>query len=77
MVNTEESEMGMAKEEIPCEFQGPMTTMALNYVFLTDPLRVLGSDRITLEFTDPKKAMTLRTDPRKDFFHIVMPMQMD
>jgi len=77
MVNTEESEMGMAKEEIPCEFQGPMTTMALNYVFLTDPLRVLAGDRITLEFTDPKKAMTLRTDPRKDYFHIVMPMQMD
>lgn len=77
MVNTEESEMGMAKEEIPCEYQGPMTTMALNYVFLTDPLRVLAGDRITLEFTDPKKAMTLRTDPRKDYFHIVMPMQMD
>jgi len=77
MVNTEESEMGMAKEEIPCEYQGPLTTMALNYVFLTDPLRVLAGDRITLEFTDPKKAMTLRTDPKKDYFHIVMPMQMD
>jgi len=77
MVNTEESEMGMAKEEIGCEYQGPLTTMALNYVFLTDPLRVLAGDRITLEFTDPKKAMTLRTDPRKDYFHIVMPMQMD
>jgi DNA polymerase-3 subunit beta len=77
MVNTEESEMGMAKEEIACEYQGPLTTMALNYVFLTDPLRVLAGDRITLEFTDPKKAMTLRTDPRKDYFHIVMPMQMD
>ncbi len=77
MVNTEESEMGMAKEEIPCEYQGPQTTMALNFVFLMDPLRVLAGDRITLEFTDPKKAMTLRTDPRKDYFHIVMPMQMD
>ena len=77
MVNTEESEMGMAKEEIPCEYQGPLTTMALNYMFLTDPLRVLAGDRITLEFTDPKKAMTLRTDPRQDYFHIVMPMQMD
>ncbi len=77
MVNTEESEMGMAKEEIACEYQGPLTTMALNYMFLTDPLRVLTGDRITLEFTDPKKAMTLRTDPRKDFFHVVMPMQMD
>lgn len=77
MVNTEESEMGMAKEEIAAEYQGPLTTMALNYVFLTDPLRVLNSERITLEFTDPKKAITLRTDPRKDFFHIIMPMQMD
>jgi len=77
MVNTEESEMGMAKEEISCEYQGPLTTMALNYLFLTDPLRVLNTDRITLEFTDPKKAMTVRTDPRKDFFHVVMPMQMD
>ena len=77
MVNTEESEMGMAKEEIPCNYQGEQVTMAINYNFLLDPLRVLGSDRMTLEFTDSKRAMTLRPEPSKDYFHIIMPMQMD
>ncbi len=77
MVNTEESDLGMAKEEIPCNFTGDQTTIAVNYNFLLDPLRVLGSERMALEFNDSKRAMTLRPEPARDFFHIVMPMQMD
>lgn len=77
MINTEESDIGMAKEEIPCSYTGESVTIALNYLFLLDPLRVINAERIALDFSDPKKAMTLRTEPRKDYFHVIMPMQMD
>lgn len=77
MINTEESDIGMAKEEIPCAFSGESATIALNFLFLLDPLRVINSERIALDFTDPRKAMTLRTEPKKDYFHIIMPMQME
>ncbi len=77
LMNSEESDIGMAKEEIPCEYEGPQTVLALNYSFLQDPLRVMNSDVILMQFSDSKKAVTLSTDPKKDFFHIIMPMQMD
>lgn len=77
LMNSEESDIGMAKEEIPCEYDGPQTVLALNYTFLQDPLKVISDNALILKFTDSKKAVTLTTDPQKDFFHIIMPMQTD
>lgn len=77
IINTEESEIGVAKEIIPCEYNGPQNTLALNYSFLMDPLKVFSTDLVTLEYTDPKKAVTVATEPRREFFHIIMPMQID
>lgn len=77
LVNSEENEIGMAKEEIGCEYTGDQSTMALNFAFLLDPLKVMNTERISIQFTDPKKAITLTSEPKKDYFHIIMPMQMD
>lgn len=77
LINSEESDIGMAKEEIPCQYEGEQTTLALNFSFLQDPLRVIGDNNLLIQFTDSKKAVTLTTDPKQDFFHIIMPMQMD
>jgi DNA polymerase-3 subunit beta len=32
---------------------------------------------IIIQFTEPNKAITLRTLEEKDYFHIVMPMQLE
>ncbi|HOT62893.1 MAG TPA: DNA polymerase III subunit beta [Treponemataceae bacterium] len=76
-INSQETEIGTAKEEIPCRYDGEEITIALNYLYIEEPLKVLGSDRLTVEFTEPMKAITLHPEPTKDFFHIVMPMQME
>jgi DNA polymerase-3 subunit beta len=34
-------------------------------------------ERVKVEFTEAMKAITIRAEPNKDFFHIVMPMQME
>ncbi|MBQ7159653.1 MAG: DNA polymerase III subunit beta, partial [Treponema sp.] len=41
-----------------------------------EPLKVINSERITFEFSESMKAVTLRPEPAEDYFHIIMPMQM-
>lgn len=77
VLSSEESEIGAAREEIPCEFAGDDTSIALNYKYMEEPLRVLDTDTLVVEFSDPSRAITLRPEPRGDYFHIVMPMQID
>jgi DNA polymerase III subunit beta len=76
-LSSEESEVGVAHEEISCEYEGPETKIAVNYAYVLDPLRVIGSDNITINFTEATRALTLYSVPREDYFHIVMPMQLD
>ncbi len=77
ILNSEESEIGIAKEEVSCEFTGPETTIALNYLYLVEPLRVIEDETIIIKFTEANKAITLVPTTEKDYFHIVMPMQLD
>lgn len=77
ILRSEESEIGIAKEEIPCDYEGPEMTLALNYIYVLDPLRVLDEDTLLVQFSDPNRAVTIKSEPEKDYFHIVMPMQME
>jgi DNA polymerase III subunit beta len=77
VLTSEESEIGKAREEISCEYTGPETTLALNYLYLVEPLRVIDTEHLTLQFTESNKAITINPDPTADYFHIVMPMQLD
>ena len=76
-LNSEESEIGVAREEIECVYEGGETVIALNYSYLTDPLRVIGDDNIKILFTESNKAITVQPAEEADYFHIVMPMQLD
>ena len=76
-VSSEESEIGTAKEEIPCRYEGNEVSIALNYRYLEEPLKVFNDENLSILFTEANKAITLHPVPEKDFFHIVMPMQLD
>ncbi len=73
----EESDIGAATEEVSCEYTGPENRIALNYLYLFEPLRVIDTDKVTLQYTEANKAITVYSSPRKEYFHIVMPMQLD
>jgi len=77
VLSSEESEIGTAREEIPCSYEGPDATIALNYKYIEDPLKVMTTENVLIEFTEPNRAITLSTEPKADFFHIVMPMQLE
>ena len=73
----EENEIGNAHEEIPCKYDGNEVSIALNYRYIEEPLKVINSEDIYIQFTEPTKAITINPLPQEDFFHIVMPMQLD
>lgn len=75
LISSSEGEIGSAKEEISCEYDGPELTIAANYMYLLEPLRESSDEKVRIEFTEPDKAITLRPEPEQDYFHIVMPMQ--
>jgi DNA polymerase-3 subunit beta len=74
-VYSEESEIGTAREDIPCKYEGEEVSIALNYRYIEEPFKVIDDDEISIHFTEPNKAITILPVPEKDFFHIVMPMQ--
>ena len=74
---SEESEIGMAKEEIFCDYSGESVKIAVNYTYLTSPLRVMNSDKVVIAFTEANRAVTLLPQPEADYIQIIMPMQLD
>jgi DNA polymerase III subunit beta len=75
VVSSDESEMGVAKEEIICQYDGPEATIILNYIYLLDPLKEMSEENILIEFTNPEKTVTIKPLPERDIVHIIMPMQ--
>jgi DNA polymerase-3 subunit beta len=76
-VYCEENEIGNAREEIPCKYEGAEVSIALNYRYIEDPFKIMKGDEICVKFSEPTKAITITSMPQSDFFHIIMPMQLD
>ena len=76
-LKSDESEIGEAEESIECRYEGPDSNFALNHVYLSDPLKVIEEDEVSMKFTETNKAITMISVPESSYFHIVMPMQME
>jgi DNA polymerase-3 subunit beta len=77
VISSDESDIGQADEEVACAYDGPECMIALNYVYFLDPLRVIEDEKVSVRFTETTKAITINAIPERDFFHIVMPMQLE
>ncbi len=76
-ITSQESDIGSAKMEIACKYDGPETLMAFNYLYIEEPMKVIDSERLRFEFTENLRAVTLKSEPASDFFHVIMPMAME
>jgi DNA polymerase-3 subunit beta len=74
-IYSEEGEIGDAKEEIPCKYDGEEVALALNYRYIEEPFKAIDSDEICIRFSVSSKAITIAPVPKTDFLHVVMPMQ--
>jgi DNA polymerase-3 subunit beta len=75
-VYSEENEIGNVDDEIPCKYEGEELTIALNFKYVEESFRFINTDEICICFTKFDKALTVVPVPEKDFFHIIMPMQL-
>ena len=79
-----ESEIGTADEEIPCRYDGQSISMALNFTYVTEPLKVIDSENVVFDFNinetsgdeeaNITKAVIMRSEPAADYIHVIMPM---
>ena len=76
-VFSKESELGIATEELPCEYTGPEMSFAVNCLYMSEPLRELAGEKVLLEFSDVNKAITLKPLPEDGYTNVIMPMQLD
>ncbi len=75
VIYTEESDIGTAHETLSCEYSGDDYTLVVNYMYLLEPVKVMEEDDVSIKFTESSKAITINSVPERDYFHIVMPMQ--
>ncbi len=75
-----ESDNGSADEIIPCRYDGQDITMALNFTYVTEPLRVIDTENVIFDFningeeSNITKAVIMRGDAAGDYIHVIMPM---
>jgi len=74
-IYSEEGEIGDAKEEIPCRYDGEEISLAMNYRYIEEPFKAMNNEEISILFSGASKAITIVPVPPRNFFHIVMPMQ--
>ena len=77
IISSQESEIGVAKEEVPCIFSGDDVLISLNYTYLEEPIKTIASDKIRINFEEPTKAIILKGIGEDNIFHVIMPMQME
>jgi DNA polymerase-3 subunit beta len=67
-------ESGEATVNFPCKFEGADVEIGFNPTFLTDALRVVDSDEISLEMTAANRPGLLKGGP--NFLYVIMPVNL-
>jgi DNA polymerase III subunit beta len=76
-IYSNESENGVGREEIECKYEGEPQKCAMNYTYLLSPLKVMDGKEARLEFSDPGRPFTLKSEPERDYLHVIMPMNLN
>jgi DNA polymerase-3 subunit beta len=67
-------ESGEATINFPCKFEGADVEIGFNPNFVTDALKVVDSDEISLELTAPNRPGLLKGGP--NFLYVIMPVNL-
>lgn len=66
---------GNSKDSMETEWQGPDFEINFNSNFLTDILKVIGSETVTIKLTDDKSPIVFLDDTDEGFLSLVMPIR--
>ena len=67
-------ESGEAEVNFACKFEGADIEIGFNPQFLTEALRVVDTDEISLELTAPNRPGLLKGGP--NFLYVIMPVNL-
>ena len=76
-VYCDESEVGAGREEIECRYDGEPQRCAMNYTYLLSPLKVMDGEEARIEFSEPGRPFTVKSEPERDYLHVIMPMNLN
>lgn len=76
-ISTEETDVGVGKEVIDCQYEGEMQKCAMNYTYLLNPLKVMEGSEAKISFTESSRPFTVTPEPEKDYLHVIMPMNLN
>ena len=75
-VNGERAEVGGKGEEaLEIEYKGEPMDIRYNYRFVVDVLRILTTDKVTLELWDERRPGIVRSEGEEDYLYVLMPMK--
>jgi DNA polymerase-3 subunit beta len=73
VVITSSAEVGTSYEEISAEQNGPGLELGFQSRYITDTLRVLECETITMEFTTPLSPCIIKVQDSDDYRYLAMP----
>ncbi len=76
-VYCDESDIGAGREEIECRYEGEPQRCAMNYTYLLSPLKMMDGEEARIEFSEPGRPFTLKSEPERDYLHVIMPMNLN
>jgi DNA polymerase-3 subunit beta len=65
---------GEAEVKFPCKYEGSEMEVGFNPTFLTDALRVVDADEVSLELTAPNRPGLIRSG--SNFLYVIMPVNL-
>lgn len=74
-LQAESSRSGNQEVTVPAKVEGTNLEISYNYRFLEEPLSLLNSKEIEIEFTGSNAPGVIKMPGNKDFFHLIMPVK--
>ena len=76
MVVTSSGEMGTSYEEVSILQDGPEIEIAFNPRYLTDVMRTLDDEKITITFSTPLSPCVIKVEDSDDYKYLVLPLRL-
>lgn len=73
-IKSDEEDIGFGEDTIDCVYDGEDITFSLNYLYLSNPLKAMKTNKFKLEFNSKDTQCKISPEPESDYFHIFMPM---
>ncbi|MBN2322093.1 MAG: DNA polymerase III subunit beta [Spirochaetes bacterium] len=74
-VSSQNPALGGAIEDIPVVYGDEDIEIAVNYIYLSDCLKEIGSDTVKIDFEDSERVLTVQGEAEVGYTNLIMPMK--